>query len=97
MATDDFETLCGEFESAWQSGRRPEIRDFVARAAESERPPLLRELIQIELWWRLDESPSPSESEYQSRFPDDHTIVSEAFELFEQRSRAAHASSPFCN
>ena len=93
MTTEDFDALCDAFESAWQGGKRPDIGDCLTRAAESARPRLLRELIQIELWWRRDESPAPEESEYQSRFPDDHTIVSEAFELFGQRSRAAHARS----
>ena len=89
MNTPDFDARCDEFESAWQNGQRPDIGGFLERVAESERSVLLRELIQIELWWRRDESPTFEEAEYQSRFPNDQEMVAEAFAVYGQRSLAA--------
>ncbi len=94
MNTPDFDATCDEFESAWQSGQRPDIGGFLERVAETERSVLLRELIQIELWWRRDESPSFEEAEYQFRFPNDQEMVAEAFAVYGQRSLAAAEDSP---
>lgn len=71
--------------SGQRPGNRPRIDVFLDRAADSERSELLRELIQIELWWRRDESPQPDLAEYQSRFSDQHSIVDEAFQAFQQK------------
>ncbi len=46
------------------SGNLPRIDVFLDRAADSQRSELLRELIQIEIWWRRDESPPPEKAEY---------------------------------
>lgn len=70
-------------------GNGPQIDGFLDRAADSERSELLRELIQIEIWWRCDESPPPDKADYQSRFPDQHSIVDEAYKRFRQRSSVA--------
>ena len=43
-----------------QDGRQPASEDFLRQVAATERAPLLRELIQIELWWRRNESPRPA-------------------------------------
>ncbi len=80
----NMDSMCDAFEDRWKSGERPEIAEFLDRVDGPERSELLRELIQIELWWRRNETPAPNQKEYQTRFPGDHSIVTEAFELFRQ-------------
>jgi serine/threonine protein kinase len=94
MDTTSFDLLLEEFESALHQGERPEISRYLERAADSQRSQLLRELIQIELWCRRDEFPLPGESEYRFRFPSDHPIVADAFELFGQRMLSAETMAP---
>lgn len=82
----DLDSICDDFEGRCQYGERPDIADFLSRVSGAWRSELLRELIQIELWWRRNETPGPSEEEYLARFGEDHPIVAEAFEAFRQRS-----------
>ena len=85
MSSETLEAICDRFESDWQAGRAPQIEPLLADVGAGERQALLRELMQIELWWRRDETPPPQESEYRSRFPGAIAIVADGFEQFEQR------------
>jgi WD40 repeat protein/serine/threonine protein kinase len=66
------EAICRPFEAAWQAagerGTPPRIEDYLAGVAPTERWPLLRELVQVELHYRRVQAP-PVE-EYALRFPE---------------------------
>ncbi|QDU40836.1 Serine/threonine-protein kinase PknB [Maioricimonas rarisocia] len=75
------------------SDRRPDIADLLVCVDGPERKELLRELIQLELWWRRHEVPAPSEEEYCRRFADNRLLVTEAFEQFRKRFSAGDNNS----
>lgn len=87
-----FHLICVHFEESWKSGGRPDVTEFMDRVPDDERSDLLRELIQIELWWRRSETPAPNLIEVQSRFPNDASLVEKAFEHFQQRLYAEDAN-----
>jgi hypothetical protein len=51
--------LCDRFEAAWAAGQRPSLEDFLAEAAEAERPAVLRELLLVELHYRRQSGENP--------------------------------------
>src|SRR5262245_25337646 len=59
------DAVCQVFEGAWKAvaegGTRPRIEDHIAAVAESERWPLLRELLKLEFHYRRHEFTSPDE------------------------------------
>jgi tetratricopeptide (TPR) repeat protein len=75
---DPLDTLIDAFESEWRVCRRPDIAAFLARAGEAERPALLRELVRLELEYRLRGGEPARVEEYTSRFPE---TAAEAVEL----------------
>jgi serine/threonine-protein kinase len=64
------EVVCRQFETAWKADGRPRIEDFLAGVAEPERRFLLRELVQVEVEYRLRAGEAPRPEEYRQRFPD---------------------------
>jgi tRNA A-37 threonylcarbamoyl transferase component Bud32 len=81
------EQVCARFEDAWRAGQRPRLEDFLGNTAEAERAPLLRELLRLELQYRLRAGEQPNPQEYQLRFPGQDDLIdallpaSEAFTL----------------
>ena len=57
------------FESAWKSGLRPAIEDYLAGASADEVPVLLRRLVRVDILYRRQAGEQPTAQEYQSRFP----------------------------
>ncbi len=86
MNDSNFDERCDEFEAAWRRQEQPQIEQYLDSAKASKRAELLYELLQIELWQRRDEAPLPSEQGYQDRFPNYHTVVTDAFNQFRHRS-----------
>jgi hypothetical protein len=66
------DAVCRRFEKAWKAasagGSRPRIKDYLPAVNETERWPLLRELLLLELHYRRGETPSAEE--YGGRYPD---------------------------
>src|SRR5579883_190955 len=62
------ERLVEEFEQAWQGGQRPSIDDYLRGG--SDRPTLLRQLIQSELECRLKAGEAARVEEYLTRYPE---------------------------
>src|SRR5262249_43542463 len=60
---------CDRFEQEWEAGPRPRIEDYLGRAAEGERPALLRELLVLEVELRRRQGEDPRPEEYRARFP----------------------------
>jgi WD40 repeat protein/serine/threonine protein kinase len=60
---------CDRFEDAWAAGRRPPIEGFLSAAGDSQRTPLLRELILLEIHYRRQAGEDPHPTDYCERFP----------------------------
>ena len=70
---------CDRYEAGWVAGPRPKIEQFLDQVAAIERPPLLRELLAIELEIRRGRGEEPTAQEYLARFPDDDALVNDVF------------------
>jgi serine/threonine-protein kinase len=67
--TQHLDRLCDRFEAAWTAGGRPAIEEFLAEAAEPDRPAVLRELLLVELHYRRQAGEEVQPDEYLTRFP----------------------------
>ena len=67
-AARQIDRLCEAFEVAWKAGRHPQIEDSLPAAAQELRPELVRELIQIDLFYRRRNGESPQPGDYLGRF-----------------------------
>jgi tRNA A-37 threonylcarbamoyl transferase component Bud32/tetratricopeptide (TPR) repeat protein len=61
-------SLADDFESAWQSGQRPRIEDFVTGADQRERVALLHQLIPLDADYRRLAGEFPMLDDYMSQF-----------------------------
>ena len=86
MDAQNFDKLCDEFEAAWAKQERLGIESFLESVAPEDRSDLLRALLQIELWWRREESPALTAEDYKARFVDYPDAIKAAFEAFNARS-----------
>jgi serine/threonine protein kinase/tetratricopeptide (TPR) repeat protein len=75
------ENLCEAFETAWKTGNSLRIEDLVGNLTEPARTALLRELLLVELKYRLQRGEQPGLEEYLDRFPSQAGTVAEAFRL----------------
>src|SRR5262249_18631721 len=71
---------CDHFEAAFRAGQGPRIEDYLAAAADGERPALLGELLGLELELRRKRGERPEPQEYLDRFPGEAGLVRAAFE-----------------
>ena|GEM_PF-281221 len=85
--------VCERFETAWRGGNSPRIEDELRECPESEREPLLVELLALELELLESAGQPASLSTYQTRFPDNLPLVEQAFELA-RSSRAGAGAIP---
>jgi serine/threonine protein kinase/Flp pilus assembly protein TadD len=76
--------VCDRFEAAWRSGECPRIEDFVSSLPERELQALLRELIPLEIDYRLRGGARPTPAEYLARFPAEAELIQA---LFQEGSR----------
>ena len=61
------ESVCDRFEDAWRDGDRPSLEEFWEGRVDG--PDLLRELLVIELLYRMRSGERPRADEYRARFP----------------------------
>jgi serine/threonine protein kinase len=71
--------LCDEFEAQLRAGQHPKIEDYLARRAESERAPLLLELLKIEFSYLHQSNRAWSLEDYLQRFHGQEEIVQTAY------------------
>jgi serine/threonine protein kinase/WD40 repeat protein len=62
--------ICLRFEAVWRSGRRPDLGSFLGDTAGLVRRALLRELIRLDVCYRVRSGEEPCSNEYLSRFPE---------------------------
>ena len=61
--------VCVRFESAWQAGQVVKIEEYLGDASEPERTALLRELLRLEVEYRIRHGEQPTVDEFRLRFP----------------------------
>ena len=75
--------VCDGFESAWRDGKRPDLASFLEGTEGPARTWLFRELLILDLEYRLRAGEQPDASDYRSRFADLTGVVDDAFTLGE--------------
>jgi len=80
----EIDSLCYDFEQAWQRDQKPRIEDHLARVPDDWYSSALRELIAQEVDLRRGAGESVDAHEYHERFPQDAGEVDAAFELVER-------------
>jgi serine/threonine protein kinase/formylglycine-generating enzyme required for sulfatase activity len=73
------DAICDCFEEAWRTGERPRIEEWLDQAPEAHRGRLLRELLSLELYYRIKKGERPIREEYDARFPAFPQAVAAAF------------------
>jgi serine/threonine protein kinase len=68
-AEAEIDRICDRFEAAWRAGSRPGLEDFWTLPDEPARTRLLRELLQLEVYYRVQSGETLCSLHYQSRFP----------------------------
>jgi len=74
------DAVCLRFEQSWKAGQAPRLEQFLEGVAAGEREALLRELLQLEVEYRLGKGERPSAEEYLQRFPGQEAVVREVVE-----------------
>lgn len=67
--------VCDRFERAWQAGQVVRIEEYLGDTLAPERSGLLRELIRLEIEYRIRRGEQPTREEYRSRFPNDASAI----------------------
>jgi serine/threonine protein kinase len=71
--------ISDRFEAAWREGQRPRLEDYLGGSPRSERPALLRVLLELEFELRRQAGEHPTPEEYRPRFPGDTALIDEVF------------------
>jgi WD40 repeat protein len=61
--------LCARFEDDWKKGERPRIEDYQPEVREAVWPALFRELLALEVVYRVRQGEQPRLEDYRARFP----------------------------
>jgi serine/threonine-protein kinase len=64
------EEVCDAFEAGWRTGDRPDIASAVADLPEPVRSAVLRELVELDVYYRRRTGEAPAAADYSGRFPD---------------------------
>src|SRR4051812_7464419 len=57
------------FEDAWRQKRQPDLDEYLT-AGQGERLSLLRELVLVDLWWRIQDGKDARVDDYLQRYPE---------------------------
>jgi WD40 repeat protein len=80
VAIGHLERACDRFEAAWRGGLRPAIEDYWGDSQAPGRTAWLRELLMLELAYRLRAGERPTPEEYRRRFPAYAATIATAFQ-----------------
>lgn len=84
---------CDRFESAWKTGSRPDVDDYLGGVKGQFRSALLRQLLMLDWDYRILAGEQPSVSEYRERFNDDSELIVEVgLEMNRSPASTQHAS-----
>ncbi|HMF11630.1 MAG TPA: serine/threonine-protein kinase, partial [Gemmataceae bacterium] len=84
--------VCDEFEEAWKRGVRPELKAFAKDLDTPVGKVLLRELLEVELAYRVERGEQPTVEEYTAIFPERGKLIAAVFA--EAADRAGHSEQP---
>ncbi len=70
---------CDRFEAAWRNGQELELSPFLAGTSTHALPRLVRELLTMDLEFRLNRGERPGPEFYHSRLPDHGDAINEIF------------------
>src|SRR5271157_4020789 len=73
---------CDRFEAAWREGSEPQLAPFLAGASALARPRLFRELLTIDLEFRLGRGERLQPEAYRVGLPEDLEVIDEVFAAF---------------
>lgn len=74
QSAQQVDSVCNDFEEAWEQGKRPQIETFLEDFTGTLRDALLSELVALEVQYRKEQGDLASPDDYLRRFPgrDDH-------------------------
>src|SRR5438067_7100804 len=64
------DAACDAFETKWRAGGRPDVRAAALELPDAARPAALRELVQLDVYYRTRAGDRPPADDYAARFPD---------------------------
>ena len=73
------DAACDRFESDCRAGRSPDLAAYLAEAPEDAREPLFRNLLAIELEYRLRRGEHPDAQAYREQFPGLGPVIDSVF------------------
>ena len=74
--------VCDRFEAAWRDGKEPQVAPFLAGASDLAQPRLFRELLTIDLEFRLARGERPQPEAYRVGLLDHIDVIDEVFAAF---------------
>jgi serine/threonine protein kinase len=91
------EQVCNRFEDAWKAGQRPRLEDFLGDGPEAEREWLVRELLRLEIHYRLQNGECLGPEEYRARLPEHAAAIADLLDALASTgslSTVAHVPAP---
>jgi tetratricopeptide (TPR) repeat protein len=73
------DAACDRFEAAWHAGQRPDLAAYLSAAPAGAALPLFRNLLNLDLEYRLRQGERPDERSYRERFPDLGPVIESVF------------------
>jgi hypothetical protein len=67
--------VCQQFETAFKTGQKPLVEEYLGQRPEPHRSVLLCHLLILDLDLRIKNQERPSAAEYRRRFPDHLSVV----------------------
>jgi len=74
------DAICDRFEADWRTGRPPDLAAFLSQAPPGGKAPLFRDLLNLDVEYRLRSGDKPDARSYCRRFPDLAGVIDSAFE-----------------
>jgi anti-anti-sigma factor len=86
---------CDQFEDAWKRGERPEIKMYVKELDTPVGKVMLREMLRLDLAYRVQLGEQPDVQEYQAIFSEHRNLIAPAFaDAMDQLCRSEGATTP---
>jgi serine/threonine protein kinase len=86
--------VCDEVEDAWKRGERPELKSYVEDLNTPVGKVLLRELLKVELAYRIQNGEQPTAEEYRALFPGNGDLIAAMFSSILSSPTAEDAHAP---
>lgn len=81
---ENADIACDAFEQVWASGKTARIEDYLGAATGAERSELLKQLLAVEIQFRLQRGEAPTPADYSDRFHSDAAVLADVFESLPQ-------------